>query len=231
MKCGPTARARRSAAPDRPAQPGQRAGPADPDHPHGRRQGRGQIAAADPRRHAGGPRRSCGASTRCTATRSPRRPATRPAASTASSTNCIGAFAVHLAEGSYAGGVHFELTGQNVTECIGGAQEISEAVARRPLSHALRPAAQRQPGPRTRLRDRRGAEARAPGQRPTPGSAAPSRSLPLPCWGRVGVSGKPPRCPHSPRHCEERRDEAISAVGRGLASSSIASRPLAMTAL
>jgi 3-deoxy-7-phosphoheptulonate synthase len=37
------------------------------------------------------------------------------------------AFAVHLAEGSYAGGVHFELTGQNVTECIGGAQGVSEA--------------------------------------------------------------------------------------------------------
>ena len=33
-----------------------------------------------------------------------------------------GAFAVHAAEGSYAGGVHFELTGQNVTECIGGAK-------------------------------------------------------------------------------------------------------------
>jgi 3-deoxy-7-phosphoheptulonate synthase len=38
-----------------------------------------------------------------------------------------GAFQVHAAEGSHAGGVHFELTGQNVTECIGGAQEISEA--------------------------------------------------------------------------------------------------------
>src|SRR5712691_9006831 len=38
-----------------------------------------------------------------------------------------GAFAVHLAEGSYAGGVHFELTGQNVTECVGGAQGVSEA--------------------------------------------------------------------------------------------------------
>ena len=36
-------------------------------------------------------------------------------------------FAIHQAEGSYAGGVHFELTGQNVTECIGGAQAISEA--------------------------------------------------------------------------------------------------------
>jgi 3-deoxy-7-phosphoheptulonate synthase len=38
-----------------------------------------------------------------------------------------GAFAVHLAEGSYAGGVHFELTGQNVTECVGGAQKVTEA--------------------------------------------------------------------------------------------------------
>ncbi|MEM7222728.1 MAG: 3-deoxy-7-phosphoheptulonate synthase class II [Pseudomonadota bacterium] len=35
-------------------------------------------------------------------------------------------FGVHLAEGSYAGGVHFEMTGQEVTECIGGAQAISE---------------------------------------------------------------------------------------------------------
>lgn len=35
-------------------------------------------------------------------------------------------FAIHQAEGSYAGGVHFEMTGQDVTECIGGAQAISE---------------------------------------------------------------------------------------------------------
>ncbi|MCC7259993.1 MAG: 3-deoxy-7-phosphoheptulonate synthase class II [Alphaproteobacteria bacterium] len=37
-----------------------------------------------------------------------------------------GFFAVHHAEGTYAGGVHFEMTGQNVTECLGGAQAISE---------------------------------------------------------------------------------------------------------
>jgi len=36
-------------------------------------------------------------------------------------------FAVHRAEGSYLGGVHLELTGQNVTECVGGAQAITEA--------------------------------------------------------------------------------------------------------
>ena len=31
------------------------------------------------------------------------------------------------AEGAHPGGVHFEMTGQNVTECLGGSQEISEA--------------------------------------------------------------------------------------------------------
>ncbi len=35
-------------------------------------------------------------------------------------------FAIHQAEGSYAGGVHVEMTGQHVTECIGGAQAITE---------------------------------------------------------------------------------------------------------
>ena len=33
---------------------------------------------------------------------------------------------VHQAEGTHAGGIHFEMTGQNVTECLGGAQAISE---------------------------------------------------------------------------------------------------------
>ncbi|KEQ19797.1 class II 3-deoxy-7-phosphoheptulonate synthase [Endozoicomonas numazuensis] len=35
-------------------------------------------------------------------------------------------FAVHQAEGTYAGGVHFEMTGQNVTECIGGSRAVTE---------------------------------------------------------------------------------------------------------
>ncbi len=38
-----------------------------------------------------------------------------------------GFFAVHDAEGSYAGGIHVEMTGQDVTECIGGAQAITES--------------------------------------------------------------------------------------------------------
>ena len=35
-------------------------------------------------------------------------------------------FDIHLAAGSRLGGVHFELTGENVTECIGGARGLSE---------------------------------------------------------------------------------------------------------
>ena len=35
--------------------------------------------------------------------------------------------AVHRAEGTHAGGVHFEMTGQNVTECTGGVRSISDA--------------------------------------------------------------------------------------------------------
>ncbi len=35
-------------------------------------------------------------------------------------------FAIHRTEGTIAGGVHFEMTGQDVTECIGGAQAITE---------------------------------------------------------------------------------------------------------
>ncbi|MCZ6446770.1 MAG: 3-deoxy-7-phosphoheptulonate synthase class II [Alphaproteobacteria bacterium] len=47
-----------------------------------------------------------------------------------------GFFAVHQAEGTYAGGVHFEMTGQDVTECIGGAEAISEnALADRYHTH------------------------------------------------------------------------------------------------
>jgi 3-deoxy-7-phosphoheptulonate synthase len=36
-------------------------------------------------------------------------------------------FAVHKAEGSHAGGIHLEMTGQDVTECTGGAQAITDA--------------------------------------------------------------------------------------------------------
>lgn len=35
-------------------------------------------------------------------------------------------FDVHGAEGTVAGGVHFEMTGQDVTECTGGVRAVSD---------------------------------------------------------------------------------------------------------
>ncbi|AKH42257.1 3-deoxy-7-phosphoheptulonate synthase [Altererythrobacter atlanticus] len=47
-----------------------------------------------------------------------------------------GFFAVHRAEGTHAGGVHIEMTGQDVTECTGGAVAITdEALADRYRTH------------------------------------------------------------------------------------------------
>lgn len=36
-------------------------------------------------------------------------------------------FAIHGAEGSYPGGVHLEMTGDDVTECVGGAYQLTES--------------------------------------------------------------------------------------------------------
>jgi 3-deoxy-7-phosphoheptulonate synthase len=36
-------------------------------------------------------------------------------------------FAIHKAEGTHAGGVHFEMTGRDVTECTGGLREVTDA--------------------------------------------------------------------------------------------------------
>lgn len=45
-------------------------------------------------------------------------------------------FACHRAEGTHAGGIHLELTGQNVTECTGGAMDITdEALGSRYHTH------------------------------------------------------------------------------------------------
>ena len=37
-----------------------------------------------------------------------------------------GFFAVHRAEGSIPGGVHFEMTGKDVTECTGGVRAVTD---------------------------------------------------------------------------------------------------------
>ena len=42
-----------------------------------------------------------------------------------------GFFAVHRAEGTWPGGVHVELTGDDVTECLGGVEDIVEGTSTR----------------------------------------------------------------------------------------------------
>jgi 3-deoxy-7-phosphoheptulonate synthase len=49
---------------------------------------------------------------------------TRPFENVISETKTF--FEVHQSEGTFAGGLHIEMTGQDVTECIGGAQNITD---------------------------------------------------------------------------------------------------------
>ena len=108
----------------------------DPDGMPGRltlisRMGNGKIrdvAAADRGEgHRRPATRSCGSATRCTATPTSRPTATRPATSTGSSTRCSASSRCTAALGTWPGGIHVELTGEDVTECLGGAMEISDA--------------------------------------------------------------------------------------------------------
>ncbi len=41
------------------------------------------------------------------------------------------AFDIHAAMGSHLGGVHFELTGEDVTECLGGARDLNDGDLKR----------------------------------------------------------------------------------------------------
>ena len=72
-------------------------------------------------------RRSPGSATRCTATPSSRPPATRPATSTTSSTRCAASSRCTARLGTVPGGIHVELTGNDVTECLGGSEKILDA--------------------------------------------------------------------------------------------------------
>ena len=38
-------------------------------------------------------------------------------------------FSIHKQEGTFPGGIHLEITGQNVTECVGGEQEIKKKIS------------------------------------------------------------------------------------------------------
>jgi 3-deoxy-7-phosphoheptulonate synthase len=50
-----------------------------------------------------------------------------------------GFFAVHRSEGSHPGGIHVELTGEDVTECLGGADEIEDGHLHRRYETACDP--------------------------------------------------------------------------------------------
>ena len=146
--------------------PARDARPDDADHPLRPRQDRGARCPAWSAPSRARAIRWSGRATRCTATSSRRRTATRRRPFDRILAEVRGFFAVHRAEGTHAGGIHAEMTGQNVTECTGGAVDVTEQSARRPLPHPLRPAPQRRPEPGTRLPARRDAQrgdGRAPG--------------------------------------------------------------------
>jgi len=48
-------------------------------------------------------------------------------------------FAIHKASGSHLGGVHLELTGEDVTECLGGARDLSETDLERAYKSTVDP--------------------------------------------------------------------------------------------
>ena len=48
-------------------------------------------------------------------------------------------FAIHAAEGSRLGGMHIEVTGENVTECVGGARGLTEADLERAYKSVVDP--------------------------------------------------------------------------------------------
>ena len=126
-KIGPTTDPSEVARAVRHAQPAARAGPADAGQPDGCRQRRPTPAG-----RSFGPSpmpaiRSCGPATRCTATPTSPPTAARPATSTRSCARSPDSSRRAATEGVWPGGIHVELTGDNVTECLGGADELSDA--------------------------------------------------------------------------------------------------------
>ena len=107
------------------AQPGTHPRSADADQPHGRRPRRGAAAAAA----AGGQRRRppgrvgvrSDARQHVHRAERPQDPPLRRHLR-----EIAGFVRAHRAEGTWPGGIHVELTGDNVTECLGGADEVSD---------------------------------------------------------------------------------------------------------
>ena len=71
--------------------------------------------------------RWCGRAIRCTPTRSRRRSGRKTRDFDDICAEIDGFVAAHNAEGTWPGGIHVELTGDNVTECVGGADKILDS--------------------------------------------------------------------------------------------------------
>ncbi len=106
--------------------PGPGPGSAHPHHPARRRRRRGRPAPAAPGRPGRGPPGGVGVRPHARQHLHRRGRARRPGASTTSSASCKGFFAAHREVGTWPGGVHVELTGDDVTECLGGVEDIVE---------------------------------------------------------------------------------------------------------
>ena len=68
-----------------------------------------------------------------------------------------GFFDAHRAEGTWPGGVHVELTGDDVTECLGGAEDLLDGDLEPALRDHVRSAPQRPPVARPGVPRRRAA--------------------------------------------------------------------------
>ena len=126
-KIGPTATPDEVVALCDALDPDRDAGPAHPDQPHGRRAGRRRAAAAARGGARRRPPRRLGVRPDARQHLHRRRAAARPATSTTSSPRSPASSPPTRQAGTWPGGVHVELTGDDVTECLGGAEEILDA--------------------------------------------------------------------------------------------------------
>ena len=125
-KVGPRIDRRRARRALRPARPRARPRPADAHRAPRRRQGRDRCCRRSSARCARRATPWSGPATPCTATAI----VTDGGIKTRRFDDIMGElaafFAVCRAEGAWPGGVHLEFTGDDVTECVGGAEPVSE---------------------------------------------------------------------------------------------------------
>ena len=126
VKIGPTVTPRSAHAPRRRARSGRRARTPDPDPPHGRGENRKRSCRRCSRRSA----RAAASRSWCCDPMHGNTETLGNGFKTRRFDNIRGeldqAFDIHAAAGTRLGGVHLELTGEDVTECMGGARDLTE---------------------------------------------------------------------------------------------------------